>query len=51
MSREIENTRTAFRKARKEGSEMLEQERITWDDFSFVMAGYEEHLKNLGVDF
>lgn len=50
MSREIENMKTAFRKARIEGAEMLESGRISWEDFSFVMLGFEQELRSLGVE-
>jgi len=48
MSREIENVTAAFGKARKEGEQMLKSGRITWDDFVFVMIGFEEQLRQLG---
>ncbi len=50
MTREIENITGAFRKARKEGAKMLEDGRITWEDFSFVMIGFEDDLKKAGVE-
>ena len=50
MSREIENTTKAFRKARGEGEQMVIQGRITWDDYAFVMLGFEAELRQLGVD-
>ncbi len=40
----------AFREARIEGEQMLEAGRISWEDFCFVMLGYEEQLRGLGVD-
>jgi len=48
MSREIENVTAAFGKARKEGEKMLQDGRITWDDFVFVMIGFEDQLRQLG---
>ena len=50
MSREIENVTAAFGKARKEGVKMLSQGRITWEDYTFVMVGFETQLRALGVD-
>jgi len=44
MSRERENLKNAFNKARREGNDLLEQNRITWDDYCFVLAGFEEQL-------
>lgn len=51
MSREIEQTIKAFRKARREGAELLSQGKINFDQYAFVMIGFEAQLKNLGVDF
>ena len=48
--RKRENIIRAFRKARIEGERMLIQGRITWEDFSFVMCGFEEQLKAAGVE-
>jgi len=39
----------AFRKARIDGEKMLEAGRITWEQFSFLMLGFEAELKNNGV--
>lgn len=50
MSREIENVTASFRKARKEGAQMVSQGRITWDDYAFMMIGFEAELRQLGVD-
>lgn len=33
MSREIENITASFRKARKEGEQLLSDGRICWEDF------------------
>ena len=48
MSRERETITKAFRKARIEGEQMLESGRITWEDFVFIMVGYEEQIRQLG---
>lgn len=45
MSRETENITAAFRKARQEGEKMLEDGRLCWEDFCFLMAGYARALK------
>jgi len=50
MSRNRENIIKAFRKARIEGEQFLTQGRISWEDFSFVMVGFEEQLKSMGVE-
>ncbi len=50
MSREIENVTAAFRKARKEGEQMMNEGRLCWEDFVFIMVGYEEQLKTLGAN-
>lgn len=50
MSKEIENITAAFRKARKEGSALLEAGRLSWEDFQFCMIGFEIDLKNAGVE-
>jgi hypothetical protein len=51
MSREIENTIASFRRARIEGEQLLQQGRISWEDFAFVMVGFEEQIRNMGGDF
>uniref|UniRef100_A0A6H1ZJ30 Uncharacterized protein n=1 Tax=viral metagenome TaxID=1070528 RepID=A0A6H1ZJ30_9ZZZZ len=48
MSREIENTTKAFRKARGEGEQMMSEGRLCWEDFVFIMVGYEEQIRQLG---
>jgi len=48
MSREIENTTKAFRKARGEGEQMMSEGRLCWEDFVFIMVGFEEQLRALG---
>jgi len=48
MSREIENVTAAFKKARIEGNQMLSSGRITWEDFVFIMVGFEDQLRRLG---
>ncbi len=40
----------AFREARIAGEKLLSQGKIIWEDYAFVMVGYELQLKNLGVN-
>jgi len=49
MSREIENLKHAFSKARIEGEAMLKDGRITWEMFCDVMKSFENDLRNRGV--
>ena len=41
MSRERENLIHSHRKARREGCEKLQKGEITFDEYAFVMAGFE----------
>ncbi len=49
MSNEVEQVKKAFHDARIAGEKMLNEGTITWDDFEFVMVGFEMQLKSLGV--
>ena len=49
MSRERENKIKAFRKARIDGEKLLSQGKITWEEFCFVMLGFEQKLRDSGV--
>jgi len=49
MSREIDNLKNNFRKARTEGERMLAEGRITMEMFVDVMRSFENDPKNLGV--
>lgn len=40
----------AFREARIAGEKLLSEGKISWDDFSFTMTGYELTLKEMGVN-
>ncbi len=40
----------AFRKARIEGEKLLSQGKITWDEYAFLMLGFEADLRSMGVD-
>ncbi len=46
---EIENITAAFRKARQEGEKMLSDGRLCWEDFCFIMRGYENQLQAVGA--
>ncbi len=48
MSNEVEQVKKAFRDARIAGEKMLNEGKITWDDFEFVMVGFEAQLKAMG---
>jgi hypothetical protein len=41
-----EDISKAFREARIAGEKLLEQGRITWEGYAFVIAGFEEKLKS-----
>jgi hypothetical protein len=40
----------AFREARIVGEKLLNQGKLTWDEFAFTMVGYELQLKSMGVN-
>ncbi len=40
----------AFREARITGEQLLSQGKITWDEFSFTMLGFELTLREMGED-
>ncbi|KCZ73468.1 hypothetical protein ANME2D_00536 [Candidatus Methanoperedens nitroreducens] len=46
----VSEVKKAFRAARIAGEQMLSHGRITWDDFSNTMRGYEIELEGMGVD-
>lgn len=45
----IEEIEKAFRQSRIAGEKLMEQGKITWEQFSFTMLGYEAQLKAKGV--
>ncbi len=45
----VEQIKKAFRKARIEGEQLLSQGKITWDEYTTTMIGFEIALKDLGV--
>jgi hypothetical protein len=46
----IEQVKKAFREARIAGEQLLNQGKITWDEYAATMVGFELILKELGVD-
>ncbi len=46
----IKDVQKAFREARIAGEQLLEQGKITWEQFSFTMLGYEAQLKSKGMN-
>ncbi len=46
----IAQVRKAFREARIAGEQLLSQGKITWDEFAFIMVGFELTLKEMGED-
>lgn len=40
----------AFRKARIVGEQLLSQGKITWEQYSFTMLGFEAILREMGED-
>lgn len=45
----VKQIQKAFREARIAGEKLLEQGKITWEQFSFTMLGFESQLKSKGV--
>ncbi len=45
----IEDIQKAFHEAVIKGEKLLSQGKITWDDYAFVMLGFEAKLQNMGV--
>ena len=45
----IEDVQKAFHEAVIKGEQMLSQGKITWDDYAFVMLGFESKLRSMGV--
>jgi hypothetical protein len=45
----IKDVQKAFHEAVIEGEKLLRQGKITWDEYAFVMLGFEAKLRNLGV--
>ncbi|VVB88844.1 Uncharacterised protein [uncultured archaeon] len=46
----IEQVKKAFHEARIAGEELLSQGKITWEEYTFTMVGYELTLQNMGVN-
>ncbi len=45
----IKDVQKAFHKAVIEGEKLLSQGKITWDEYTFVMLGFEAKLRSMGV--
>jgi hypothetical protein len=45
----IKDVQKAFHKAVIEGENKLSQGKITWDDYAFIMLGFEAKLRSMGV--
>lgn len=45
----VKDVQKAFHKARIVGEQKLSRGEITWDEFAFVMLGYEAKLQSMGV--
>ncbi len=46
---DVESIKKAFREARIAGEKKLSEGEITWDQYAFVMLGFETKLQNMGV--
>jgi len=45
----VEQIKKAFREARIVGEKKLSRGEITWDEYVFVMLGFEAKLRSMGV--
>jgi hypothetical protein len=45
----VESVKKAFRESRIAGEYKLSQGKITWDEYAFVMLGFEAKLRSMGV--
>jgi hypothetical protein len=45
----VESVIKAFRESRIAGEQKLSRGEISWDEFAFVMLGFEEKLRSMGV--
>ena len=48
MEESVKDISNAFREARIVGEKLLEQGKINWESYAFVMIGFEEKLKSMG---
>jgi hypothetical protein len=46
----VESVKKAFHKARIDGEKLLSQGKITWDEYAFIMLGFEAKLQSMGVN-
>jgi hypothetical protein len=45
----VEQIKKAFREARIAGEQKLSRGETTWEEFCFVMVGFEQQLREMGV--
>jgi len=45
----VESVKKAFRESRIAGEQKLSRGEITWNEYAFVMLGYEAKLQSMGV--
>jgi hypothetical protein len=46
----IKDVQKAFHKAVIAGEHKLSQGKITWDEYAFIMLGFEAKLRSMGVN-
>lgn len=46
----IKDVQKAFHNARVAGEKLLSQGKITWEEFTFTMVGFELQLREMGVN-
>jgi hypothetical protein len=46
----VESVKKAFHKARIEGEQLLSLGKITWDEYAFIMLGFEVKLRSMRVN-
>ena len=46
----VEQVIKAFRESRIASEQLLEADKITWEQFEFTMVGFELQLKSMGVN-
>ncbi len=46
----VKQVSKAFHEARIAGEKLLSQGKITWDEYAFLMTGFELKLQSMGVN-
>ncbi len=46
----VESIKKAFHESRIASEQLLNDGKITWDEFAFIMIGFELQLKEMGVN-